>query len=381
MNKKLTLVIAISVIITLLSSFAYVVKAENSDDLKVKKEEIQVKIDEANEEIEGIKIELTDLLKQVNELNSQISEYESQIEELDTNLANMQAEIIQVEEDLKIMEEKYVEQEKSFGERLVALYEMGETKYLDVLLSSNDLSDFISNYYLISEIAQCDNDILENIEQQKLKIEETKKSLEQKKQQLKAEKDNKEKTLTALENTKVIKDNYVSQLSDEEKEVQSTIDKYQAELNSIEAQIRQASLQSIGSEYIGGEFAWPAPGYTTLTSTFGMRYHPILHVYRGHAGIDIGAPTGATVIASNSGTVIQSTYNSSYGNLVMIDHGGGIVTVYAHGSQRLVEVGQQVNKGERIMLVGSTGLSTGPHLHFEVRKNGTCVNPLDYVTR
>ena len=134
------------------------------------------------------------------------------------------------------------------------------------------------------------------------------------------------------------------------------------------------------SEFIGGEFLWPIPGYTTITSPFGNRFHPILHYYRNHNGIDIGATTGAPIVASNPGTVITASYVGSYGNVVMIDHGGGVVTNYAHGSEILVEVGQVVERGEIIMKAGSTGLSTGPHLHFEIKINGTFVNPLPYVT-
>ena len=134
------------------------------------------------------------------------------------------------------------------------------------------------------------------------------------------------------------------------------------------------------SEFIGGEFLWPTPGNTTITSPFGNRFHPILHYYRNHNGIDIGAPMGEPVVASNPGTVITASYVGTYGNVVMIDHGGGVVTAYAHGSKILVEVGQVVQRGEVIMEIGSTGLSTGPHLHFEIKINGTFVDPLPYVT-
>ena len=126
--------------------------------------------------------------------------------------------------------------------------------------------------------------------------------------------------------------------------------------------------------------AWPVPGYTTITSQYGMRTHPITGVYKLHTGTDISAPIGATFVAANDGIVVKAEYNTAYGNMVMIDHGGGISTLYAHGSEILVSVGQTVFKGTAVLKVGSTGYSTGPHAHFEVRVNGNPVKPLDYIT-
>ena len=121
-------------------------------------------------------------------------------------------------------------------------------------------------------------------------------------------------------------------------------------------------------------------GYTTITSRFGYRMHPVLHVWRLHTGTDIGTPIGANIIAANDGIVITSSYLTGYGNTIMIDHGGGIVTLYGHASELVAEVGQTVKKGDIIMKAGSTGWSTGPHLHFEVRINGTAVDSLPYIT-
>ena len=126
--------------------------------------------------------------------------------------------------------------------------------------------------------------------------------------------------------------------------------------------------------------AWPVPGYTKITSNYGMRVHPITGVYKLHTGVDISAPIGANFVAANDGIVTKAYYNSAYGNMVMIDHGGGISTLYAHGSEILVQVGQTVSRGEPILKVGSTGYSTGPHAHFEVRINGIVTNPIEYIT-
>ena len=126
--------------------------------------------------------------------------------------------------------------------------------------------------------------------------------------------------------------------------------------------------------------AWPVPGYTKITSNYGMRVHPITGQYKLHTGVDIGAPMGANFVAANDGIVTKAEYNTAYGNMVMIDHGGGISTLYAHGSEILVTVGQTVKRNEAILKVGSTGYSTGAHAHFEVRINGVVTNPIEYIT-
>ena len=138
---------------------------------------------------------------------------------------------------------------------------------------------------------------------------------------------------------------------------------------------------NIGYDYVGGEMAWPVPGYTLITSPYGMRTHPITGVYKLHTGTDISAPMGTDFIAANDGVVAKAEYNYAYGNMVMINHGGGVSTLYAHGSQILVEVGQSVTRGEPVLKVGSTGYSTGPHAHFEVRINGQYTDPMPYITK
>ena len=138
------------------------------------------------------------------------------------------------------------------------------------------------------------------------------------------------------------------------------------------------SVSGIGEDYVGGTLVWPVPGRTSLTSLYGMRVHPITGAYKLHTGIDISAPLGTYFVAAANGVVSKATYNTAYGNMVIIDHGGGVQTLYAHGNSILVQVGDEVKAGTPVLEVGSTGYSTGPHAHFEIRINGQTVNPLDY---
>ena len=378
MNKEKILIIFI-IVLSLLGLCGIVV-AENLEDLQNKKSDLQNQINESNEQIQEIKIELTENLEQLNNISEKIYNYESEISSLETELNTIETEIQKTSDKLNIVETNYNLQKEAFQARMVAIYEAGNVVYLDVLLNSNSFSDFISNYYLIGEIAKYDNNLLENIEEQKKQIESAKSLLEEKKKNLNVLKKNKEKTAIALENSKVIRNSYISRLSEQEKETQSKIDEYQTELNNLESQIVALTTGNIGSDYIGGEFAWPAPGYTTITSRYGMRIHPILKTARIHTGTDIAMPTGAYIIAANDGIVIKSMYTTGYGNMVMIDHGGGVSTLYGHGSEIIAQTGQEVKKGDIIMKAGSTGWSTGPHLHFEVRINGTAVDSLPYIT-
>lgn len=379
MNRKTTLIILTFIILAIVS-FGGIVVAQDLGDLQNKKNELQEEINNSNEQIEDIKIELTENLEQLNNLNLKVSTYEQEISSLEANLEGISKEIEQVSAELNSIEETYNIQREILQNRLVALYEAGDIYYLDVLLKSNTISDFISNYYLIGEIAKYDNELLENIERQKTKIEEIKKALTEKQQSLETIKKNKEKTTISLENSRIIRNSYIAKLTNDEKAMQEKIDRCQAELNSIDSTITMLTTLNIGEDYIGGEFGWPAPGYSTITSKFGMRIHPILKIPRGHTGNDIAMPTGAYVVASNDGVVIKSTYSTTgFGNMVLIDHGGGISTLYGHGSELIAQTGQTVKKGDLIMKAGSTGWSTGPHLHFEVRINGTPIDSLDFL--
>lgn len=380
MKKKVILIVLSFALLSILS-FENIVGAENIIDLQEQKNELQEQINQTNQEISDLQIELTENLEQLNNLNLKISTYEKDVASLEENLSKILVEIEKIETKLNIIEENYYIQKEALANRVVALYEAGDILYLDVLLNSNSVSDFISNYFLIGEIVKYDNELLENIETQKIQIETIKNTLTERKETLDSLKENKEKTVISLENSKIIRNSYIAKLTEEEKAMQEKIDKYQTELNSIDAQITLLTSIAIGEDYVGGEFVWPAPGYTTVTSNYGMRFHPILKVNRMHTGTDIGMPTGSYIVASNDGIVIKSLYTSSYGNMIMVDHGGGITTLYAHGSENVAQTGDTVKKGDLIMKAGSTGWSTGPHLHFEVRINGTPMDPMEFLSK
>lgn len=370
------------ILILIICSFSLCSFAENElTDLQKQQENIQNQLQQSGEDLTYVKEELTENLEQVQKLDEKIEKSEEELEKLNKKIEELTSTTEKLQEKLKIATKKYEKQKKLAEARLIAMYEAGETQYLDVILSSSDLSDFLSSYATLTEIAAYDKELLDGVQEKKEIIEIANKRLEEDLEQLSIMKKNQITNTKILQNTKILRQNYMTKLSTQEQEIQAKIDEYKAQFDQVNKEILEVALsQGLSADYIGGVMAWPVPGYTKITSNYGMRTHPITGVYKLHSGVDISAPLGANFVAANSGIVTKAYFNSAYGNMVMIDHGGGISTLYAHGSEILVNVGQTVSRGDPILRVGSTGYSTGPHAHFEVRINGIVTNPIEYIT-
>lgn len=357
---------------------------ENSDISKLQEEqkEIQNQLQQSGENLTEVQDELTQNLEEVQKIDTQIETQEKQLEELNKKIEKLSKNIKHLEERLKVANNNYEKQKKLLETRLIEMYEAGENQYLDVLLSSTTMSEFVSSYFLITEIASYDTKLLEEVEEKKDIIELANERLTENMDQLSILKTNMETNSKILQNTKTLREKYVAKLTEQEKEIQTKIDDYKKQFDDVNKEILEMALaQGLTTDYVGGAMEWPVPGYTKITSPFAMRVHPITGVYKLHTGVDISAPMGAEFVAANSGIVTKAYFNSAYGNMVMVDHGGGISTLYAHGSEILVQVGQVVNRGDPVLKVGSTGYSTGPHAHFEVRINGVVTNPIEYITK
>lgn len=384
MRKNLCIILIL--LICFVTTFTYAENeienknTNNTTDLQTQREELKNQLDEANSELENVQSDLSENLQQVEKLDNKIETTEKQLEEQTSKIIELKETINEIENQLDKVTDKYIKQKDVFEQRMVAVYEAGETQYLDILLKSKNLTDFISSYYIITELAQIDEDLLNELEEKKKTIDISKQKLENEKKELAIITENQTRVARTLQNTKKMRQNFIEKLSDEEKELQSKIDEINSQYEEINKQILELAQQGLNVQYIGGQLAWPVPGYTTITSKYSMRVHPITGQYKLHTGIDIGAPMGANFIATNDGIVTKASYNVAYGNMVIIDHGGGVSTLYAHGSEILVEVGQTVKRGDSVLKVGSTGYSTGPHAHFEVRINGVTTDPLPYIT-
>ena len=382
MRKNLCIVLIILICFATIYTNTYADNEteNNTVDLQTQRSDLQNQLNEANEQLNDVQSNLSENLQQVEKLDDRIETAQQELAEQESKITELKESIEEIETQLNSVTEKYNKQLELFKKRMVAIYMAGETQYLDVLLKSSSLSDFISSYYLISQLTEIDENLLNDLESKKKTMDLSRQKLENEKKELATIIENQTRTTRTLQNTKKMRENFIAKLSDDEKNLQAKIDEINKQYEEINQQILALAQNGIDTAYIGGELAWPVPGYTRITSKYAMRVHPITGQYKLHTGVDIGAPLGANFVAANDGVVVKAGLNAAYGNIVIIDHGGGISTLYAHGSEILVEVGQTVKRGDPILKVGSTGYSTGPHAHFEVRINGVTTDPLPYIT-
>ena len=350
------------------------------ENLQSESEEIQNQINQSTERLELVEEELTKNLTQVQEIDSKIQTSEEELTKLNSEIEKLNTNIQQSEAELKKRKANYDKTKEKADKALVAMYESGDVQYIDVLFGSNSIFEFVSNYFLIEELFLYNVSLVQEADNQKKEMEEIVQKLETKKEQLTEKKKEQQRTSQILENTKTARHYYMSKLSEEEQQIQADIDEYRMQMLQIETEIKRLSnTVTFGEDYVGEDMIWPVPEHTRITSQYGMRTHPITGLYSLHTGTDVGAPIGTDFLAMATGVVSKAGYNKYYGNMIIIEHGGGVQTLYAHGSEILVKLGDLVSQGTPVLKVGSTGYSTGPHAHFEIRINGDTVNPLDYV--
>ena len=403
----------------LILQFNVIVYADEITNLQNEQASNEEKMQDAQDQKEQVSQAKSEALQQVEQIETQIADYESQISELDTKIEDLNNQILDAENQINQKQEDYDKQQELLEKRLVATYESGETSFLDVLLSSKGLVDLISNYYMISQIAEADMNLMKNIQNEQKEIEEAKTTLEQSKQELDSSKSEKESMSVQLQSAREEKNTYVAQLSSEEQELQQQIDELEEANRSIDSQIlaaeaRIAAAQAAeeanrnngsgnsgsGNSSSGGGSTGTASGSADLGNvsssgfimpvpasyariTTGMYYST--GQYHGAVDFGTGGINGQPVFAVADGTVIiAQALTTSYGNYVLIRHNNGLYTLYAHGQSGSIRVseGDRVVQGQQIMNVGSTGNSSGPHLHFEVRTSSSYssrVNPRNYL--
>ncbi|MDO8914460.1 MAG: peptidoglycan DD-metalloendopeptidase family protein [Coriobacteriia bacterium] len=332
-------------------------------------------------EIQVIAGEVTALEGEIGTASERRARLEQEIGLLRGSIDLKQQQIESVKQDYEV-------QTDALAARVDATYRSGEWVFIDWLLSAESIPDLLDRTAMVQRIMENDEEIADGLESDRIVLERAEQELARtldevstKRAEVKAEEDRLE-GLQSIRNSKLKAEqsakNQKTALLAETKENIARLRAIAAaedrESARIAAMLKGGS--SHGSGRYAGSMAWPCPGYTRVSSQFGMRYHPILHYNRMHAGIDVSAPSGATLVAVGSGVVVSAGVSGGYGKCVMIDHGDGLVSVYAHMSRISVSKGQKLVTGQSIGAVGSTGLSTGPHLHFEIRVNGNPVNPL-----
>ncbi len=351
-----------------------------SSELDKKMEEwqrIEREMAEKEQQLKDVKAKEKSVMNELEAIEADLAEAESELAKLERQLAAVRGQIVVVQSELKKAEANVELRNDLLGRRIRAIHENGTVSYLEVLLSATSFADFVNRYELLQQIIRSDAAILEEVREEKALIEEKKAELEEKRSELSRLTSAAASQKRTIEARASDRERALDQLQSDKDAYEKALDELEAKSKQLEKIIRDLQAKNNQDAPSKGSYMWPVSG--RITSPFGMRYHPVLKTYRLHTGIDIAASSGTSVKASNSGTVLSSGWMGAYGYAVIIDHGGGISTLYAHHSSNLVRTGDKVLRGDVIARVGSTGLSTGPHLHFEVRVNGVPEDPMKWL--
>lgn len=370
---------------------------------KIDTSDLEDKKQDTLDKIKDIKSDISDTKKRISDLENSKSNLETYISKLDQEANNLAKQIDKLNKDIEAKKEEITvaaeelaeaeataaQQYEDMKKRIQYLYENGNPSYLELFLTSESMADFLNKSSYAEQVTAYDRSMLEEYIAQKQAVKEKKKQLETEKEDLDAMADaasEQKKTVDGLIKSKTAQiQSYQDQIDSENSnaaEYKADLTKQQKLLEQIEQQIAAAAAANAqAGDGDGGAsgFVWPCPSSRRITSGFGNRAQPTAGASTNHKGIDIGASYGASIVAAASGRVTTAAYSSSAGNYVVISHGNGLSTVYMHCSALYVSAGQTVSAGQSIAAVGSTGYSTGNHLHFGVIKNGSYVNPLGYV--
>jgi len=374
-NKK---IISLIIIISILFCSSSVYSLSLNDLLK-KQTQIEKQKDVMENQISKIEKQKDTIENQIGTINDKISKVQESLNSINLKLINNESKIISINKDIDTITNKQKEQQKALEKRLKVYYENDNASYLDVLFSSENLADLLWRLDVIKQIVTYDKSIIDQMEDSIKNLDSKKSEFEIVKNDILVSKQQYNNMKTEHLQVKTQKNQLLSQLTEEQRKIEKEYELEEEQSNNIARQIQKYQGSTSSTPYSGGKFNWPAVGCYTITSQYGMRFHPVLKTNKMHTGIDINAGTGTNVVAASDGTIISSGNISGYGNTVIIDHGGGISTLYGHNSVLLVKAGQKVKKGQSIAKSGSTGISTGPHVHFEVRVNGSPVNPMSYL--
>jgi len=365
MKKKSRIITAVILVITMVCCTASVYGSVNSINKEKNKKQQQLDAGRAYE---------VKLARQIKKLQAQISSDQDKIRALNSQIKSGEKKVTLLTARMEKQKNRVDKGQTELGGRLRNMYKSGSVGFIDVIFSAGNVEEILSNIEMVKEIYRSDRDMVAALQKKYDQIKADKEHIEK----LQAGMKSKRAEVTKKQDSLVSAKNKIKrkklEIAEKNEKLEIEVDNLQAQADALTDKIRNYGS---GGSYTGGRMMWPTAS-TYVTSPFGYRICPF-HGREFHTGIDISASTGSRIVAASKGTVMSAGWNGGYGNCVIISHGGGIVTLYAHNSSIVVSVGQHVRRGQQIARAGSTGNSTGPHCHFEVRVNGGYVNPMNYL--
>ena len=358
-------------------------KKDEIDQAKEDRKKLQQGLSDIKKMVANLEKSKSSLQSYVKKLDTQLMAVETKIQELKNLISEKEQEIEQtkkeLEEAIKVEETQYEEMKI----RIKFMYEKGSDFYLEMMLGADSFGDMLNKAQYVELVSVYDRQKLEEFRLNRELIEVCKAELEEEEVLLKEAKAAVEQEQRNLETLITTKEKEITAYESDIKTQEAAMREYEEYIREQDETIAalEKALKEMASEdrtYDGGMFKWPAPSYTRISSPFGWRMHPTLNVEKFHNGVDMAAPGGSPILAAYDGTVTAAGYSSTMGNYIYLNHGSGLITIYMHASALYVKAGQEVSKGDKIAAVGTTGRSTGNHLHFGVRRNGAYVDPMGY---
>ena len=364
-------------------------KEEEISRAKEEKKTLQNGLTNVKELKKELETSKADLANYVAELDADLSDIQEKINELKTLIEEKEGQIVEKTEELEEALEVQQAQYEAMKSRIKFMYEKGDMLYLEFVFVADSFGEMLNKADYIEMLSSYDRKMLDEYVAYAEYVALCKEGLEEEKGVLDEAKTAVEEEEAALNELIATKEQEMYKMTSDIQNKEAAIREYEAEIASqnetiaaLEAAVaeeRKKLAEEQGRKYDGGIFTWPAPSYTRISDEYGYRTHPILGVQQFHNGLDMAAPGGSPILAAYDGKVVAAAYSSSMGNYIMIDHGDSLYTVYMHASALYVSKGAEVSKGDKIAAVGSTGRSTGNHLHFSVRLNGNYVSPWNYL--
>lgn len=395
MKKKNRIMALLTAGVVLTSSFAGVasfVYADDLDDAEKEKQRLEERKEESQKELESLELAKNDVMSNIEKLDKKMEKVNTQLDEVNTKLKKANKQLEQLKVDLSEAEEKEENQYETMKKRIRYMYENGSNGYWDIIFGAKSMGELLNRVEYVSKITKYDNNMLKEYEAIRQDVADKKEATANKKEQLRILQEEVEVEQNSLEALVEKKQEELEQYEEDISDKSSEMAKYAEEIQKKEAEIEKILLEKAkedGYDSFGAVkapedassagFIWPLSVKGRISSRFGKRKAPTAGASTYHKGVDIAAPQGTAIYAVKGGTVTVSTYSNSAGNYVMINHGNGLYTAYMHASKLHVKVGDKVTQGQTIAAVGSTGYSTGPHLHFSVITNGSYVDPLKYL--